>query len=156
MPRQGTGIAVSEVRALPPKRFLAVAGVASQPEPPSRQGFGWLDRNTELPSRHQGKALALWLRHEIIRNRYHLDEAAMSNLSLNTLQPGESAVILGVSADESLHHRLAALGFRIGKEVRLIRRGWFKGPLQVRIGTTEVIMRRDDADKIRVAGKPKR
>ncbi len=75
----------------------------------------------------------------------------MPNPSLNTLQPGESAIILSVSADETLHHRLSALGFRIGKEIRLIRRGRFRGPLQVRIGTTEVIMRRADADKIRIA-----
>lgn len=74
--------------------------------------------------------------------------------SLNTLKPGQSAVILNVSADESLHHRLMALGFRIGKEISLIRRGWFRGPLQVRIGTTEVILRRADADKIRISGQP--
>ena len=78
----------------------------------------------------------------------------MPNRNLNMLQPGESAVILAVSADETLHHRLTALGFRIGREVRLIRRGWFRGPLQVRIGTTEVIMRRADADKIRIAAQP--
>jgi len=76
----------------------------------------------------------------------------MPHLSLNTLQPGESAIILSVSADETLHHRLTALGFRIGREIQLVRRGWFRGPLQVRIGTTEVIMRRDDADKVRIAG----
>jgi ferrous iron transport protein A len=80
-----------------------------------------------------------------------LDEVAMPTLSLNTLQPGESAVISAVSADEILHHRLAALGFRIGREIQLIRRGWFRGPLQVRIGTTEIILRRADADKIRIA-----
>jgi len=75
----------------------------------------------------------------------------MPNRSLNTLQPGESAVISSVSADETLHHRLTALGFRIGREIRLIRRGGLKGPLQLRIGTTEVIMRRADADKVRIA-----
>jgi ferrous iron transport protein A len=80
----------------------------------------------------------------------------MSSLSLNTLQPGQSAIILGVSADETLHHRLTALGFRIGKEIQLIRRGWFSGPLQVRIGATEVIMRREDADKIRIAAQAPR
>ncbi len=77
----------------------------------------------------------------------------MPNSKLSTLQPGESAVISGISADETLHHRLTALGFRIGKEIRLIRRGWFRGPLQVRIGTTEIIMRRADADKIRIAAQ---
>lgn len=80
----------------------------------------------------------------------------MPNLSLNSLHPGESAVILAVSADEALHHRLSALGFRIGKEIRLIRRGWFKGPLQVRIGTTEVVLRRSDADKVRIAAQAPR
>jgi ferrous iron transport protein A len=75
----------------------------------------------------------------------------MSSSTLSTLQPGDSAVILGISADETLHHRLVALGFRAGREIRLIRRGWFKGPLQIRVGTTEVIMRREDADKIRIA-----
>jgi len=77
----------------------------------------------------------------------------MPNLSLNTLQPGESAIILSVSADENLHYRLTALGFRIGREIRLVRRGGFggRGPLQVRIGTTEVILRRTDADKVRIA-----
>lgn len=79
----------------------------------------------------------------------------MSNLSLNALQPGESAIISDVSADETLHHRLTALGFRIGREIQLVRRGWFKGPLQLRIGTTELIMRRVDADKVRIATRPR-
>lgn len=106
--------------------------------------------------RKNRKCLARESVHAIIRNGYHLDASDMSNFSLNTLLPGESAVILGISADETLHHRLTALGFRTGKEIRLIRRGWFKGPLQVRIGTTEVIMRRADADKIRIAAQPPR
>ncbi len=74
----------------------------------------------------------------------------MSESRLSTLQPGDSAVIRGISADEALHHRLTALGFRAGKEISLIRRAWFKGPMQVRIGTTEVILRLADADKIRI------
>ena len=75
----------------------------------------------------------------------------MSVSKLSTLQPGEYATIQGISGDEVLHQRLLALGFRVGKEVRLIRRGRFKGPLQIRIGTTDVIMRRADADQIRVS-----
>ncbi len=75
---------------------------------------------------------------------------------LTALQPGDSAIISGVSADEALHHRLTALGFRIGKEIRLIRRAWFKGPMQVRIGTTEVIIRLADAEKIRIQVQPSR
>lgn len=74
----------------------------------------------------------------------------MSHFNLNHLRPGETGIILGLASDENLHHRLNALGFRVGREIQLIRRGWFKGPLQLRIGTTEVIMRRADADKIRI------
>ena len=73
---------------------------------------------------------------------------------LSSLHPGDSAVIRAISADQGLHHRLLALGFRIGKEVHLVRRAWFKGPLQVRIGTTEIILRRSDADKIRISRHP--
>lgn len=80
----------------------------------------------------------------------------MSNPRLSSLHPGDSAIITGISAYECLHHRLLALGFRTGKEVHLIRCAWFKGPLQVRIGTTEIIMRRSDADKIRISHLPLR
>jgi ferrous iron transport protein A len=79
----------------------------------------------------------------------------MSYCTLSALQPGESAIISDIFADETLHHRLTALGFRIGREIRLVRRGWFRGPLQIRIGTTEIIMRRDDADKIRISARPR-
>ena len=75
----------------------------------------------------------------------------MSEPRLSSLHPGDSAIIRAISAEESLHHRLLALGFRIGKEIHLIRTARFRGPLQVRIGTTEVIMRRCVADKIRVS-----
>lgn len=78
----------------------------------------------------------------------------MSESKLSTLQPGESATIQSISAEEVLYHRLMAMGFRVGSEVSLIRRAWFRGPLQVRLGTTEIIMRRTEADKIRIIVHP--
>jgi ferrous iron transport protein A len=42
------------------------------------------------------------------------------------------------------------LGFRVGKQISVIRKAWLGGPLHVRIGTTEVIMRRCDARTIQV------
>lgn len=74
----------------------------------------------------------------------------MSESNLSALNPGTIAVIKDIAADEALHHRLCAMGFRIGREVRLIRRAWFAGPLQLRVGTTDVIMRKADAEKITV------
>ena len=68
--------------------------------------------------------------------------------SLATLQPGESATIQAIQAEESLTQRLAALGFRTGKKVELVRCASFNGPLHVRIGTTDILLRRSEADLI--------
>ena len=73
------------------------------------------------------------------------------NHSLSELIPGQEAVISAVHADEALHHRLAALGFRIGNRVQLMRRGRWAGPLHVRLGATDVMLRQTEADLISVA-----
>lgn len=72
---------------------------------------------------------------------------------LSDLHPGEEAVIDGVHADEALHHRLAALGFRVGRSVRLLRRGRWAGPLHVRLGATDVMLRRSEAGLISIHAK---
>ena len=74
----------------------------------------------------------------------------MSATTLAALHPGEIATIVSVHAEESLHLRLLALGFRAGKRVELIRKASFSGPLQVRVGTTDVMLRRVEAEKIKV------
>ncbi len=74
----------------------------------------------------------------------------MPAVMLSALQPGEAATIVGIHAEEALHQRLLALGFRAGKRIELIRRARFSGPLQVRIGTTDVLLRKNEAEKILV------
>ena len=69
---------------------------------------------------------------------------------VSSLHPGETATIASIHADEPLHQRLLAMGFRSGKKIELIRRGRFSGPLQVRIGTTDILLRRTEAEKIAV------
>lgn len=64
---------------------------------------------------------------------------------LTALQPGSQAAIAAIHAGEALHHRLAALGFRIGKQVQVMRQAAFQGPLHVRVGSTDIIIRRSDA-----------
>jgi ferrous iron transport protein A len=68
--------------------------------------------------------------------------------SLTTLQPGQTATIRSIEAEESLLQRLAALGFRMGKKIELVRCASFNGPLHVRIGTTDVLLRRSEANRI--------
>jgi len=74
----------------------------------------------------------------------------MSATTLAALYPGEIATIVAINAEEALHLRLLALGFRTGKQIELIRKASFSGPLQVRIGTTDVMLRRGEAAKIKV------
>jgi ferrous iron transport protein A len=74
---------------------------------------------------------------------------------LSQLQVGEIATISAIEADEFLFHRLSALGFRIGKSLSIIRQANFNGPLQVRLGTTDVILRSSEAARIRINTHPK-
>ncbi len=70
--------------------------------------------------------------------------------NLTDLASGESATILAIQTDDALRQRLLALGFRVGKRIELIRKASFSGPLQVRIGTTDILLRKNEAAKITV------
>lgn len=69
-------------------------------------------------------------------------------LSLADLMPGETGVIARLKVNEALHHRLSAMGLRIGRPVKVIRKAALSGPIQVRIGFTDLILRRADAHNI--------
>lgn len=69
---------------------------------------------------------------------------------LSQLKAGQQATISAIEADESLFHRLSALGFRVGKPLSIMRRASFNGPLHVRLGTTDVILRITEADRIQI------
>lgn len=71
-------------------------------------------------------------------------------VNLETLKPGEAATIAAVHTDRALYYRLTALGFRVGKRIEVIRHGRFSGPLHVRIGATDIMLRRKEAQKIEV------
>jgi ferrous iron transport protein A len=71
-------------------------------------------------------------------------------IPLLELAPGDDATVGAIHADTALRLRLAAMGFRIGQRIRLIRRGVLAGPLHVRLGTTDVILRRGQARQIEV------
>lgn len=70
---------------------------------------------------------------------------------LSNLNTGDLATIQAIDAEQSLHQRLLALGFRVGKQIELIRRASFNGPLHVRIGSTDVILRASEAQLIQIA-----
>ena len=75
----------------------------------------------------------------------------MRVINLDSLNPGEFATIRAINADDGLHQRMSALGFRVGKRVELVRRARFHGPLHVRLGATDVILRRTEARRIQIS-----
>lgn len=74
----------------------------------------------------------------------------MTSRTLNRLDPGESGMIVAIDTGAELGQRLVALGLRIGRNVRLLRRARFGGPLHIRVGTTELMLRTREALCIRL------
>jgi len=70
---------------------------------------------------------------------------------LAALKTGQIAIITSLDTSVGLHQRLLALGFRQGRQVTMLRQAWLSGPVHVRVGTTEVMMRRHDAQNIAIA-----
>jgi ferrous iron transport protein A len=72
---------------------------------------------------------------------------------LSDLRPGESAVINGIHAPDPIRQRLQSMGLRTGHVAEIIRCSLF-GPLQVRIGCVDLIMRRSDAARVLISLTP--
>lgn len=70
--------------------------------------------------------------------------------ALSSVQVGQSATIQALHVDTGFQFRLNALGLRIGKSFEIVRSAPFNGPLQVRVGSTDIMLRRQDADNIEV------
>lgn len=71
-------------------------------------------------------------------------------MTLEQLPVGHKARIASLEGDESLRARMFALGLRAGREVAVIRRARLGGPLQIRIGSTDLMLRRSEARLIRL------
>lgn len=66
-------------------------------------------------------------------------------MTLEQLPVGQKATIAALEGDEGLRARMFALGLRAGREVAVIRRARLGGPLQIRIGSTDLMIRRSEA-----------
>lgn len=87
-------------------------------------------------------------------NHYHLDLIPYMQLStiqsLSSLKIGQSATVHALHVDSGFMFRLNAMGFRIGKPLEIIRVAPFNGPLHIKLGNTEVMLRQQDAANIEV------
>ena len=54
-------------------------------------------------------------------------------------------MVTALEVAPGLRHRLEALGIKPGQQVRVLRRGWWSGPIHLRVGMTELMLRRVDA-----------
>lgn len=71
-------------------------------------------------------------------------------LTLNLLPVGQQAIVLAMSSSEDIYNRLAALGINVGRPITMLRRALGKGPVHVRVGTTEIMLRVEQARTIKV------
>ena len=69
---------------------------------------------------------------------------------LADLPRGQAALVLDLDVDTGLRHRLQALGLGQGQRVQVLRRAWCSGPIHLRVGMTELMLRRRDAARISV------
>ena len=75
-------------------------------------------------------------------------DLAVDKMTLDQLPVGSFGQITAIAADKELMQRLAALGLRETCTVQVLRHASLGGPVHVRVGTTEVIMRRTEARRI--------
>jgi ferrous iron transport protein A len=71
--------------------------------------------------------------------------------NLSSLRVGERAVIRDIAAEETVRQRMYSMGLRAGREALVMRRGHLGGPLQVRVGSITLVVRRRDAARVEVA-----
>jgi ferrous iron transport protein A len=74
--------------------------------------------------------------------------------TLDHLQPNQTGTIAIIDAGAELTGRMCALGLRLGRIVEVVRIAPMRGPLQIRVGHTELMIRRADAAKINVTLNP--
>ena len=71
-------------------------------------------------------------------------------MTLNNLSTETCAVIQAIHAGPDMRRRLGGLGLRQGIRVQVMRRSPLNGPIQVRVGHTDLILRCADAANIEI------
>jgi len=74
-----------------------------------------------------------------------------NNISLTTLNVGDSGTITEIHGGDGVKHRLAALGLRIGTKITKVSTQMMKGPVTIKAGSTQVAIGYGMAHKIEVS-----
>ena len=76
----------------------------------------------------------------------------MNIINLSNLGIGERAFITGIHAPDGMRQRLQSMGLRTGREAEVIRNPRL-GPMQIRVGSVHLIMRRCDAARVTISAE---
>ena len=71
--------------------------------------------------------------------------------SLTDLKRGETGCIVQITASPMLRHRLLDLGFRRGERVELVRHAPLNDPIEFRLSTGCVSLRRELAEQVKIS-----
>jgi len=69
-------------------------------------------------------------------------------LTLEKLSRGESGSVMAINVEGELKKRFFALGLREGTHIQVLRKAKFGGPMHLRVGTSELILRLKEASCI--------
>ena len=69
---------------------------------------------------------------------------------LSDAQSGASFKVIKVKLGKEVGKRLADMGFTTGAEGTVVRKGFFRGPLQIRIRGYDILIRRFEAAGIEI------
>jgi Fe2+ transport system protein FeoA len=81
-----------------------------------------------------------------------MSKALKDIANLSSLKKGESALITGIHAPDGTRQRLQSMGLRTGHEAEVIRCSRL-GPMQIRVGSVHLIMRRRDAARVSISSR---
>ncbi|MEA2031813.1 MAG: FeoA family protein [candidate division Zixibacteria bacterium] len=69
---------------------------------------------------------------------------------LNMMTPGQSGRVVGFLDDTKMVRRLFELGIQPGRLIVYIRNAPFQDPLEIRIGSNSIILRKSEASLVAV------
>jgi len=70
--------------------------------------------------------------------------------NLSSVAIGQHVVIQGIAAEDAVRQRMEAMGLRTGREACVVRCAHLGGPIQIRVGSISLILRRRDAALVSV------
>lgn len=74
-------------------------------------------------------------------------------MCVSDLSRGDSFVVSKVQLGKEVGKRLADMGFTEGRQGVVVRKGFLRGPLQVRLMGYDLLLRHSEASGIEIAGR---